>query len=939
MTLSAVVSAPPTIFVVVKTNTAGTSDLHNQCVFLSAPSSGTYGSAYMIVSGNQGVNSPTYLLFQDQTPVYNAATATFPGINQLFLMTGVYDTTKTSVGLQMSVNGTAGTPVTAYSTVVTPTVTRIGNVEYYAGFTTCPSTVTVGEIVVFNTALSTSQRQQVEGYLAAKWGLTMQLPATHPYSAVVPFLPTQIAGCQLWLDAADSSTITGTSPVTAWRDKSGTGRSVGFNGTNTYTSSPASVNTNGSTAFFQANADFRKSTVPNASLFLVYKWNNSTAGTNQTLWGTDRGGGNNRGQVLSFPANTSIQYGLTISGSAPNSAIVSGINNGNLLMYNANYSLGVVNGTFVNVNGSLSTSLVTEGVADPQTSFDGIAFGAVDNEPRFPSAVSFSEIIFFNTALSASQRNQVEQYLGQKWKISVANAPSPGPYIIPYNRPFYPTDIPGCSLWLDAADRSSVMFSPGTSNVTQWNDKSGNGNYFTVTEGTPVYSTTTTAAALPCVLFPANSQMLSTSNAAESGGSSRTMFFVTDCPNPSQTNMGTGSIGTANGCIGYNYNTVGAYPQSIFCPYTYSSGDRRFDIASSSTYSTTMFIGYVGYNSNTTTIYGNFATASTDNSVVQALNITAGPWYMGDRPASGTTGYGGKSTSNARICEFLDFNTFLSTQQRQQVEQYLAQKWGLVANLPPGHPGKLMPAFSTGFTPKSVAGMQLWLDAGDTSVLTLSGTSVTSWGDKSGNGYNMNILTAPPFGYTSSVYPTIGTQINNQNTVFFAPNAGLKQGTTLNNVKNFYWVGRISSVGPDFYFMLGHDTNYYWSGSNYGSTYLQTYAAAIFGSSPASQYTTEARVVLDAYSGGTFGQALLPTNGTVALLSVNGITGTTNYQGLCYDRSGDCHSGWCGDLGEVLIFSNVLTTQQHQQVEGYLAWKWGLQSTLPSRHTYAKFSP
>jgi hypothetical protein len=31
--------------------------------------------------------------------------------------------------------------------------------------------------------------------------------------------PLTIAGCRLWFDAADSSTITGTSNVTAWRDK------------------------------------------------------------------------------------------------------------------------------------------------------------------------------------------------------------------------------------------------------------------------------------------------------------------------------------------------------------------------------------------------------------------------------------------------------------------------------------------------------------------------------------------------------------------------------------------------------------------------------------------------------------------------------------------------------------------------------------------------
>ena len=36
-----------------------------------------------------------------------------------------------------------------------------------------------------------------------------------------------------------------------------------------------------------------------------------------------------------------------------------------------------------------------------------------------------------------------------------------------------PTQIPGCALWLDAADASTVTLSGA--NVTAWKDKSGNG--------------------------------------------------------------------------------------------------------------------------------------------------------------------------------------------------------------------------------------------------------------------------------------------------------------------------------------------------------------------------------------------------------------------------------------------------------------------------------
>jgi len=44
----------------------------------------------------------------------------------------------------------------------------------------------IGEILICNTALSTTDRQKLEGYLAWKWKLEGNLPATHPYRYVQP---------------------------------------------------------------------------------------------------------------------------------------------------------------------------------------------------------------------------------------------------------------------------------------------------------------------------------------------------------------------------------------------------------------------------------------------------------------------------------------------------------------------------------------------------------------------------------------------------------------------------------------------------------------------------------------------------------------------------------------------------------------------------------
>ena len=46
-----------------------------------------------------------------------------------------------------------------------------------------------------------------------------------------------------------------------------------------------------------------------------------------------------------------------------------------------------------------------------------------------------------------------------------------------------------------------------------------------------------------------------------------------------------------------------------------------------------------------------------------------------------------------------------------------------------------------------------------------------------------------------------------------------------------------------------------------------------------------------------------------------------------------------GIISEVIIFNSVLSTLNRQIVEGYLAWKWGLQNTLPVEHPYYAASP
>jgi hypothetical protein len=51
-------------------------------------------------------------------------------------------------------------------------------------------------------------------------------------------------------------------------------------------------------------------------------------------------------------------------------------------------------------------------------------------------------------------------------------------------------------------------------------------------------------------------------------------------------------------------------------------------------------------------------------------------------------------------------------------------------------------------------------------------------------------------------------------------------------------------------------------------------------------------------------------------------------------------NGWAtGNIGEVIFLNYILTTTDRQKIEGYVAWKWGLEANLPSGHPYKTAPP
>jgi len=488
--------------------------------------------------------------------------------------------------------------------------------------------------------------------------------------------------------------------------------------------------------------------------------------------------------------------------------------------------------------------------------------------------------------------------------------------------PFTPTQISGCQLWFDGADSSILSFSSG-SNVSLWGDKSGLGNNLSNASGT---TRTTTPGGYPSI-FVNGGQMTTISNNTTTGNLSRSLFMIT------QTVGGTSRFGTGPhfgatppNTYGHDLNVGG---NGIFCPYVYTASDVFFTGANSN-----MYCLFSDYNSATSTLRGiiNFSITDTKSTT---LNTTASPWYLGLRPD-------GVGVSSAYVCEIILYNLSLSTSERQQVEGYLAQKWGLTGSLPPFHPGlksKIYPSIpqnrifnliaSSSFSPITVTGCAMWLDGTDpagTNVKPSNGATVSTWVDKSGTGTNLTAVGTPTYTLSnSSVYVNGGSYLQNTNFNFTTYTLFIVSVQTSGNgplYTNNTTTGGYSGFFPNFngsYYLVQADNNWIAAGGSpfaNGTTYMYSI-----------QYDSLNNINL--WSTGSISPVITGTAGTITRNKF--LLGNRNSSGYVDNMT--------GNIFEVIQYNTTLSTLQRQQIEGYLAWKWGLQANLPANHPYKSAAP
>ena len=573
----------------------------------------------------------------------------------------------------------------------------------------------MGEFIVYSTALSTNQRQQVEAYLAWKWGTQGVLDATNPYKNAVPqalptlntsqittiplslqkysaFIPTLISGCQLWMDAADSTTITRSGAnVTQWNDKANNYSGSATNNPQ-YNSSP--INGLPTIHFDGASSRYVLISANNfnysfMTYFIVIRWVSGSGG----FMGTDTPGNYGRALAVSSPNVQLLLYSqfytTTVALTANQPCILSA------------YFNGTTNFTVI-LNGTPTVFAVGQGAGNTNT--NGFNIGLFNPTNGGNHSFDMGEGIVYNSILSDAQRQQVEGYLAWKWGLQ-ANLPAGHPYLnnnnyynpFPTTTPaktisissiFKPTNYAGCQLWLDAFDpfgNGSRQKSPLT--LTRWVDKSSSARHATMFNGSSIAYSPTAFNNKPAFLFT-QTQNMSSAAAAGTFSSAFTFFII-------YQRMSGGTYDTLV------TRTAGALaaPLDIYAYLTNANFYRNVGNGTAqSAYNTASGSNFI--NVTTPSLY--YANATPANGLLDAFNfatptnpssgVLTGVYY-GD---NGTAIYIGTradsvTTLTASVSEVIVYSTTPTDQQRQTIEGYLAWKWGLVASLPAGHPYKNYP--------------------------------------------------------------------------------------------------------------------------------------------------------------------------------------------------------------------------------------------------------
>jgi hypothetical protein len=248
------------------------------------------------------------------------------------------------------------------------------------------------------------------------------------------------------------------------------------------------------------------------------------------------------------------------------------------------------------------------------------------------------------------------------------------------------------------------------------------------------------------------------------------------------------------------------------------------------------------------------------------------------------------------------------------------------------------------WTPAQIS-TEFWVDASDSSTLfdattggstPADGDPVARWEDKSGNGRHIT---------QSTVGQRPLRQTASQNSLdiveFDGSNDNLNRSAFMPNTFTAFMVGKKRDLSVVRMAWLSQNNNTFNAGRlilfserNLGSI-LARLQVGTFGDATGTP-------------SGAFSQWGYTRNGTSGNVYRNAVgtsvtTGSATIQAVDFSLGRDNNANTTGctdmDIGEVIVLSGVASTSDRQIIEGYLAWKWGIQGDLPAGHPYEFSAP
>jgi hypothetical protein len=252
------------------------------------------------------------------------------------------------------------------------------------------------------------------------------------------------------------------------------------------------------------------------------------------------------------------------------------------------------------------------------------------------------------------------------------------------------------------------------------------------------------------------------------------------------------------------------------------------------------------------------------------------------------------------------------------------------------------------FSPSSLSNCVQWLDATDittlfqnssgTTPVTANGQSVAFWRDKSGS--NNSVFQSgsiPVPGYSTIL-------IGGQPGLDFT-NSSLLRSSDFQNSSNVttFVVGTVRNTITNWGVFWGHftttDHDNYISIRNVAGTSFINWHTANDNSVMNLAFTVDSPVIYYGIMSNRFTTFFSQTN-TGGTTTVSGNVGATIVPASIPTWVGQSRiqaEAVRSYISEIIYYQRVLTTFEQQQVQGYLAWKYNLQTFLPSTNPYRNF--